>query len=76
MIQELTWDSFGDQISSWQDASLDFAILISEAIPAPHQRDLTSWLDQVIRVLKAGGSLFLQGTPERLPYLGFFSISI
>jgi len=72
MIQELTWDSFGDQISSWQDASLDFAILVSEAIPAPHQRNLTSWLDQVIRVLKPGGLLFLQGTPERLPYLRVF----
>ncbi|PWH18938.1 MAG: hypothetical protein DDG59_04725 [Anaerolineae bacterium] len=72
MILELDWESFCAKIENWQTASLDFVFFISGALPDRPQEEVLHYLDQVIRVLKPGGLLFVQGTPHQLPSLGVY----
>jgi site-specific DNA-methyltransferase (adenine-specific) len=60
------------QLPSQPDASFDFIILITGALAGPDENLPLSYLDEYIRLLKAGGILFVQGTPETLPGVGVY----
>lgn len=57
-------------ISGLEDESLDFIILVAGSLKYCGIDTLTECLTDCARVLRKGGLLFLQGTPEFLPRLG------
>jgi DNA modification methylase len=52
--------------------SFDFIVLITGALKSTDSKSLLVYLEECIRILKAGGILFVQGTPEILPELGVY----
>lgn len=52
--------------------SLEFVILVTGALDTNDKRLLFLLLQEVVRVLKNGGVLFVQGIPRVLPELGVF----
>lgn len=61
-----------DKFINQPAASLEFIMLITGALDANDEQLLRSYLKESIRILKDGGILFVQGTPELLPTLGVF----
>ncbi|GAB4429245.1 MAG: hypothetical protein Fur0044_26950 [Anaerolineae bacterium] len=59
-------------LESAKDNSLDFIILVTGALQGTDSKLLLSYLDRCIHLLKDGGILFVQGTPETLPELGVY----
>lgn len=71
MLTTLRWSDFLPTLRTLPDASLDFLILMSGAVPEA-ERQQREWLDESVRVLRPGGLLFLQGLPEELPSMGVY----
>ena len=72
MVSYLEWDEFLTQLSATPDNKLDFLLLISATIPENFIHTERKWLDEVIRALRSGGLLFIQGKPEELPSIGIY----
>lgn len=71
MISFLEWNDFISKISAQEENSLDFVLLISSLIPSRSLND-QRWINDVVRALRPGGLLFVQGQPEKLPTLGVY----
>lgn len=52
--------------------SLDFALLVSGGLSEETWKSIQGILDDLVRALKPGGLLFVQGLPSRLPSLGVY----
>lgn len=52
--------------------SLDFALLVSGGLSSESSKSLYHILDELIRALKQGGILFVQGLPSYLPSMGVY----
>ncbi len=52
--------------------SVDFALLVSGGLSEHSWKSIYSLLDELVRALKPGGLLFVQGLPSFLPSLGVY----
>ena len=59
-------------LSEKESNSLDFIVLVSGALDTSDTRNIETYLNDCVRVLRPGGLLFVQGSPEYLPELGVF----
>jgi len=70
MIWEFDWDTFCDQITGWEADHLDFILIRSALIPDQAEENLLRCFNEIARILKPGGLLFVHGIPEKLPFFG------
>ncbi|GAP12031.1 DNA modification methylase [Bellilinea caldifistulae] len=61
-----------DNAKKLESKSLDFALLISGGLGQETRRSIYNILDNLVRALKPGGILFVQGLPFNLPSLGVY----
>lgn len=54
------------------DNAIDFILLVTGTFNSNERQDLWDYLAESARVLKRGGLLFVQGSPEYLPELGVY----
>ncbi len=64
--------SLVDDAKRLASQSVDFALLVSGGLSEHSWKSIYSLLDELVRALKPGGLLFVQGLPSFLPSLGVY----
>jgi len=75
-LVEVRANEFEGVIRESPEGSADFAIILLGALSDIERREADVFLAEIVRVLKPGGLLFVQGTPEYLPKVGVYLESL